>query len=394
MIEALANPVSVSSGSSPRVRFAVAGSRDDASIRHLLRTNPMNGAIRLTFEREPDYFRSYGLGGAADRTIVAYEDERLVCMGRTSARRRFVNGQACSVGYLGELRLAQSAQGRFDILRRGYRFFRELEDSVDSPALWFTSIASDNHRSLRFLERNLPGMPRYDFVGEFVTVLVAVPGRLSLAERRAATALKSLRMDGYRMEPASIGKLTPIAQVLNEHGMQAQLSSEWTSGRLESLARHGLAFEDWLCLSAGSELVACAALWDQRGFRQTVVRGYSGGIAAGRLFFNPLAAMLGRPKLPPVNSVLAHAFLSPIGLKPGHGSLLTRLVDLCLPMARRRGLDFLTLGFAAPDLSLSELRDQFSCREYRSRLYRVRWRNTHSGIILEKRPIAPEVALL
>ena len=394
MIEAVENPVVLEA--STRVRFAIASLRDDASIRRLLRDNPMKGAISLAFEREPDYFRGDGLAGAQDRTIVAYENDRLVCMGKTSVRRRFVNGRACAVGYLGELRLDVSVQGRFDILRRGYRYFRELVDSneVGAPVLWCTSIASDNQRSLRFLERNLPGMPSYGFVGEFVTVLVAVPLRPSVAERRAADARDSLRGDGYRLESGSVERLSAMAQLLNQQGATAQFGSEWTPDLLESLARHGLPVEHWICVSETSNLVACAALWDQRGFRQTVIRGYGGAIAAGRRFFNLLAAVLGRPKLPSVDTVLPHAFLSPIGFKPGCGLSLTKLVDLCLPVARRRGLDFLTMGFAATDPILPDLRRHFHCREYRSRLYRVSWPNGNGSVVLDDRSPSPEVALL
>jgi hypothetical protein len=117
-------------------------------------------------------------------------------------------------------------------------------------------------------------------------------------------------------------------------------------------------------------------------------------MAAGRRFFNVLAAVLGRPKLPSVDTVLPHAFLSPIGVKPGCGLRLTKLVDLCLPVARSRGLDFLTMGFAATDRILPELRRHFQCREYRSRLYLVSWPNGNGNVVLDERPPAPEVAFL
>ena len=132
MIEAPAKPSSARLTS--RVRFAIAQKEDDESIRRLLRTNPMGGSVQVSFDREPDYFRGDGMAGSKDRTIVAYEDGRVVCMGKMSIRPRFINGRAARVGYLGELRLDTSARGRFDILRRGYRFFRQLEESLDR--LW------------------------------------------------------------------------------------------------------------------------------------------------------------------------------------------------------------------------------------------------------------------
>ena len=141
-----------------RVPFALATPADDADIRRLLRENPMPGQITLTLEREPDYFADAGLPGTEKQTIVANEGGRVVCMGNCSIRERFVNGQPRRVGYLGGLRLDARAAGRFDILRRGYEFFRELQ--ADRPAdFYFTSIAADNAPARKFLERGLPGMP-------------------------------------------------------------------------------------------------------------------------------------------------------------------------------------------------------------------------------------------
>ncbi len=154
-----------------RADFAVAGEADDADIRRLLRDNPMPGKVSLSLEREPHYFADAGLPGESKQTIVARDGGRLVCAGSCAIRQRFVNGTPRRVGYLGGLRLDARHAGRFDILRRGYEFFHELQ--TDSPAdFYFTSIVADNERARKFLERGLPGMPRYEFVGEFVTMLL------------------------------------------------------------------------------------------------------------------------------------------------------------------------------------------------------------------------------
>jgi len=97
------------------VRFRLAELSDDHAIRELLRTNPTPGAISLSFEREPNFFSTMGLAGADDQTILAFDLDRLVCMGRCSVRRRYLNGVPKRVGYLADLRLDKSAEGRFDM---------------------------------------------------------------------------------------------------------------------------------------------------------------------------------------------------------------------------------------------------------------------------------------
>src|SRR3954470_3725645 len=151
-----------------RVAFAVADETDDAEIRALLRNNPMRGRITISLEREPSFFTKTDFPAV---TIVARERGQLVCAGSCSIQQRFVNGSPRAVGYLGGLRLDRSHQGRFDILRRGYDFFRDLQ--AESPAdFYFTSIASDNQQARAFLESSVRRMPKYEFVGEFVTLLL------------------------------------------------------------------------------------------------------------------------------------------------------------------------------------------------------------------------------
>ena len=162
-----------------RVEFTVATRADDADLRRLLRENPMAGAVRLSLEREPDFFA--GFGGAEQQTIVARERGRLACAGWCGFRERFVNGVPRRVGYLGGLRLAGEFAGRGEVVRRGYEFFGELQR--ERPAAgYFTSIAADNERALRLLERGLPGWPRYAWLADFVTVLVPVAGSRSREE--------------------------------------------------------------------------------------------------------------------------------------------------------------------------------------------------------------------
>ncbi len=159
-----------------RVRFEIATPEDDAEIRRLLRANPTPGRISLSFERERDYFADAHQPGETKQTIVARDGKGLACVGSCTIRSRFVNGAPRRVGYLGGLRLDSRQAGRFDILRRGYEFFRELQ--TDAPAdFYFTSIAGDNQRARQLLERGLPGMPLYEFVGEFVTVLLPTHDR-------------------------------------------------------------------------------------------------------------------------------------------------------------------------------------------------------------------------
>ncbi len=368
------------------VRFALATGEDDAAIRRLLRENPMPGEIRLTFEREPDYFRSTQMANSGSQTVLGFLNERLIGVGRCSVRNCFVNGKVRRVGYLSELRLDSSAQGRFDILRRGYQFFRELHR--DDPAdFYFTSIAADNERSIRLLERGLPGMPAYKFASDFVTLLIPVP-----RDSRGKRGNNKLASRGFKCVAGSHALAGELVSCLNSHAEQNQLATYWTETDLLSLEHFGLALSDFrLVLDKNNSIVACAALWDQRDFKQIVVRGYAPQISTVRPLINLSAKLFGTAHLPPVGSTLAFGFVSPVCC--GDPQLLITLIKSILPVAAERGLEFLTLGFAANDSRLATIRSQFRCREYRTRLYQVIW-DESDELILDNRSFLPEVAFL
>ena len=353
---------------------------DDAAIRRLLRENPTAGAISLSFEREPGYFIGGAVAGATDVTILAYEHGNLLGMGRRTTRDAYLEGAVRRVAYLSELRLDHTAANRVALLRGGYNCFHELQ--VATPAdFTLTSIAADNHRALRLLERGLPGFPTYTSLSEYVTLVIPVP-------RRPAPGTLAII-------PAALSHLPDLVALLNSHGSCHSLAPAWTAERLQALSAHGLHLNHFALAYRNSHLVAATALWDQRAFRQTVIRCYEPSLAAARPVLNFLAQLFGTPRLPAVGSTLAHACLSPLALAAGEDGLLPDLVAAVLPVARARNLEYLTLGLVATDPRLPLLEKRFRPRRYLSRLYRVTWPDDpHPARPFPAVALWPEVALL
>ncbi|MCI0743771.1 MAG: hypothetical protein L0Y58_00045 [Verrucomicrobia subdivision 3 bacterium] len=366
-----------------RIRFELADESDDADIRHLLRNNPMAGKIELSLEREPSFFADANLPGEEKQTIIAREDNRVVCVGTCSVRSRFVAAEPRRVGYLGGLRLDRSVAGRFDILRRGYEFFRALQ-AANPADLYFTSIAADNERARKFLERGLPGMPRYDFLAEFVTLLLSVE-----PVPRSKTNQKFSFGGG-----AGAPSLDEICEVLNKEGRHDELAPCWSVEQLSALELLGLSQNDFQVARNGEQIVACAALWDQRKFKQTVVRGYAPWLSRWRAAINLMASIAHQPRWPVPGRALAHAFVSHLAMPANEPDALTAMVSAVSAVARRRKIELLTLGFAANDPRLATVRAHFPHREYRSRIYLVHWPEAIGTAPKLAGYLAPEAALL
>jgi len=93
--------------------------------------------------------------------------------------------------------------------------------------------------------------------------------------------------------------------------------------------------------------------------------------------------------------VLASAFVSHLGIGTIEKKQVVELIGNLRTPAYQRGIENLTLGFAANDPRLAEVRNRFSCREYRSQFYVVHWPGIGSKASdLHGRSVAPEVALL
>lgn len=352
------------------VSFSVATKEDDAEIRRLLRENPMPGRISLSLEREPNFFADANSSPETKNTIVARDGRRVVCVGSCCVRQRFVNGKPRTVGHLGGLRLDARVAGRFDILRRGYNYFRQLQR--DDPAdFYFTSIAADNQRARTFLERGLPGMPRYEFACEFVTLVIP-----TLSCRQCQPSSFTIAHSDSR---------NGLPGFLNQCNSAYQFAPRWSPEDLPP--------SEFCVFRTGQQIEACGALWDQRQFKQIVVRGYSKLLATARPIFNIFSKLTHQPRLPNIGEALSIAFASCLASKTD--ASLLGLIQRLSNSAHQRGIELLTLGFAGNDPRLANVRRNFRCREYRSRIYVVHWPGIGgTACELDNRVLAPEVALL
>lgn len=355
------------------VTIALADRRDDADLRRLLREAVMPGAVSVALTREPDYFAAEGLAGADDFTVVARGSGSLLGAGRCSVHQLNRNGGMQRVGYLSELRLNPASSRSVKVIREGYALLRSTTVAARVDR-YFTSIAADNVRARRVLEHGARlGLPVYAPLTELVT-LVAPVARAQFVESD----------DVPRAE---------LISFLREHARDAHLTLAWSDAQWESLASHGLSPQNFSVIRRGGRIVAAAALWDQRRFRQTVIAGYSGALRVARPWVNALNALRRRPSLPPAGSVLAH--MPVFGATVADVAAWPELWRALCANAARMGVEWLTLARDVRDPELPVLRRTLAAREYRTRLYEVRWPDQPASTdAWDARPFRPEVALL
>jgi hypothetical protein len=310
----------------------------------------MPGAVRVAFTREPDYFAADGMAGAEDVTIVARRENRVVGCGRCSIYPLLLNGMRHRIGYLGLLRVAADTRESPRLIRDGYDLLRqEVQSRADG---FFTSIATDNARARRVLESGGRfGLPAYRPLCELVTLVAPV---------RSVTGA-----------PSAPVPHAELVEFLAQDARRFQLSLAWDATVLHDLTGHGVQARDFALVRRNGKVAACAAVWDQRPFRQTVIDGYQGMLERLRPVVNATLVMRARPRLPAPGAVLNQgAIVGAAVPDPRDWSALWPELER---RATARGLSWLVIARDARDPELSTLRRLTRGREYRTTLYEVVW---------------------
>lgn len=360
---------------------------DEPGMRALLRESALAGAVSLSFEREPDFHLAASVEGDRHDVVVGRgRDGSIVGLATRSVRTAFVNGAPARLGYLGQLRATGEGRGNVRAIRDGFAILRAARRPDETP-FDLTSIVSDNTPARRLLEAGLPGFPTYRRLGGMVTLALVAKAR-----HRAPAA-------GLTVRRATPEDLPGVAALLATHGARRQFAPCLSAGDLASPERvRGLSPGDLLLAERGGQVAGCAAVWDQRAFKQAVVRGYSPWLRAARPLLSLAGPLLGLPSLPPVGQPLRTAFLAFLAPASDFGeeaeAVVDALVGEALAGAAWRGLETLLLGLAEED-PLLQVALHRPHRPYRSTLYAVHFEDGAEAVAaLDGRPLGPEVATL
>ncbi|HEY5625885.1 MAG TPA: hypothetical protein VIT93_05310, partial [Dehalococcoidia bacterium] len=349
-------------GPGRRLQFEFVNPDNEWEVRKLLRETPVTGWVSLSFEREPDYLLGATLEGPVHQSVIAREPDsgRLVGSFSRSVRLAWINGEPRSLGYLGMLRMDRHFRGRTRCLRDGYEALRlALHDPAETP-FYATTIIEGNAAARRVLTAGLPGLPAYRQVDRLCT--------LAMPTRQGRWRMPP----GVSIQPATESDLPGIADCLQRNYARFQYAPLWSAEDLRSAQRcRALTPGDFIVALRGSAVVGCLALWDQRGFKQYVVRGYDGPVMRWRRLINGIGPLLGLPRLPEVGQPLHQASLSHVAADGDDPVMLRALVRAGLGEACRRGIPLLTTALSARHAALPAVKAGIRHLEYHSIVYVV-----------------------
>jgi len=333
---------------------------DDREIRALLRARSMSGRIQVGMTREPSFQAAADVESVRHAVFVDRHpsDGHVVALGTRSVRPVYFAGKPTLVGYLGQLRIEPHASG-IKRLRAGFDHLAASRQDDELP-FDLTSIVADNLPARRLLERGLRGLPIYRPLTTLETLV--------LSTRDHPLRRSAIRPAGLR--PATWADLHELERLLASHNPRYDFAPVWTARDLEPNGRTvALRIDDWRVIEREGRIIACAAVWDQRSFKQTVITGYTPWLDGLRPALNLGLRALGQPTLPRAPSTLAMAYVSHLAAPDVETALA--LIAALREQARERGIEQLALTLAQEDPRCSAVKRHCAARSYPSVLYAV-----------------------
>lgn len=348
-----------------RFQFDLATPADDGDLRRVLAATPMPGQVSLSFRREPSYFEAAAVDGRFRQVVVARDvrADRVIGFGSRSIRDVYVNGCKESIGYLSTLRLLEAYRGS-GLVARGYRFFRDLHED-GRASIYLTTIAEGNDLAIKLLTRGRAGLPMYHEIGRYVTVAIPI--------KRQATVRRTPHDDDLTIRPAHDGDGDNLLHFLNTAGRHRQFFPVYTaedlssSGTLKDLSR-----ENIVLALRNDEIVGTLAGWNQTGFRQTVVHGYSSSLRYTRILYNSWARLRALPRLPSPGNELRYLTAALPIAQDDDPQVMEALLATLIQRAANGPCEYLLVGLCQRDPLLSIFRP-LGRAEYVTRMYVVGW---------------------
>ncbi|MCP4542873.1 MAG: hypothetical protein GY832_37610 [Chloroflexi bacterium] len=349
--------------------FELGQPKDDPSLRKLLAETPMPGRITVAFEREPNYFLGCSIMGPFWQVIVIRHASsgKIVGVLCRAVRSHFFNGIPQDLGYIGQIRIAEKYRGKW-LLQRGLSFFRELHTDERTPAYW--GVISDENRIARgiLVDRSRRRFP--------TTREVACIYTMGIILRKPR---KSLPFDG-QLQRGSDENLPEIVSFLREYGPQRQFfpvysESDFRDGKIA----RDFDIHDFIIAKRNEKIVGVLGLWDQGGYKQSVVRAYDSTLQLFRPVYNLGTRLFGVQPLPDLGEHIHSAYASFICVVDDDAQVFAALLRTVYNLAAERRYAYLMLGLTINDPLLPVARKYLHI-DYHSRLYLGSWEDEHNGL--------------
>ncbi|HZN93400.1 MAG TPA: GNAT family N-acetyltransferase [Myxococcales bacterium] len=358
---------------------------DNEALLALAASCPMEGDLGLCVNRAPDFFALNRLEGQYWRVgVVDGPDGAPVGCIAYSERVACVHGRPTLTGYASDLKVHPAHRGRV-VADALIRFARDIGRARIGPRGMVLSTILLGNRSAERRISAPRGLPR---VLPFATVRArSVP----LLWRRRLP-----RGAGLTVSRADERDLEEMAALWQRVSAGRQFAPAHDAGSLRRWIDDAPALDlssFWLARDRQGRLAGFFGLWDQDGFKQLRVTGYSRRLALVRAGFNLVAPWIDTARLPPEGSPLRCLTAVNVCVPSDRPDVLRALVLTAYDALRGKGYAFFTVALDRKD-PLGAALEGLGAQPTDIRACISAPEGTYDGPPLDDRPVHFEVALV
>jgi hypothetical protein len=275
------------------MEFRLATGKDDPAIRELLRQIPLSGILRIRYLREPSFFRSVGMQGMPQQTVVGLIKGKIVALASRNIQRLYIGGELKTAGYLSNLRYHPGARHGISLLK-GIREMENITAGLPVDFHYATLIDKDSI-TRNIIASNRPRMPEVIDMGLLNTF--SIPVRKTANNVKTDRRFEILRGDE---------KLMPhILTFLKREGARSDFFPDLDAG---SYAPGLLQPESFFAIFDNGNLAGVCSVPDMKSYRQYVMEGYSRSFGMIRVPLNIYYALRRLHSIPRKGEVIKLAF--------------------------------------------------------------------------------------
>jgi hypothetical protein len=326
---------SMSALSRDRVEIRQAGEADNDELIGLTRMTPMDGAISLRIDREPDFFALLRLRGRGKVFVAARGRQVIGCIS-VALRTAYISGVPETIAYIGDMKVHPTFSGSLVAVR----LIKALEADMRLARIdvGFCVAADGNHRVMPLFEGRL-GMPRWVRLGRFlVNGLIPSPFK-SHSKRYFIDAAQAADLPAMTLLLDRFHRSRQFAPQLGEDEIAQTLSN---SSPEEPFPRTFVA-------RTGQRVVATLTLCDTAPVKRNVLLSAPASLKAALALLRVAAAPFPGFQVPRMGQALRLLTARYAACEDEQHPALGALLSFARAEAFRHGFSFLMLGLHERD---------------------------------------------
>ncbi len=316
-------------------------------ILEILETSPAKGAIELLYTRRPNAYESYHKESDDVRVHVIKDEESIIATSAEVIRDVYINGIVKKASYLCGLKKDPHYNG---VVNFGKLFFKSLtRKDVDC---YFCSVVEDNKEARALFEKRRKRVMNMDYLQNYTTYMFKPYFKFKADSSKFV--FKQVQKDDEKL----------LLKFLNAEGKNKNFFPVFKS--LDQFT--DLKANDFFVLKKDNEIIACGALWNQKNYRQYIVKKYNGLMKFVKIL-NPLIGKLGYIKLPKENEPINFPMLSFFIAKEDNEEYYKIFLNYIVKEIRKK-YDMFVVGSTANSVS-SEIYKRLKSIRFNTKIYSI-----------------------